>query len=96
MGNILLIIVGPLLAVAVLAVALARARSRRLLASLALLYLTINVAAPLAYGMHAFPEVREDMGECASLIGLVLVARRIDLFGLKLWAAFSVKWAHAR
>lgn len=96
MGSILLIVMGPFVIDILLVAGLAKAAGRLALAALAGGYLIFNVVGPLAYGFHAFPKARSDVGEGLSLVGLVLLARLIDLFALRLWSAFSMKWADSR
>lgn len=93
MGNLFLIVVGPFLIDIFLLAGIAKVTVRSQLAALACGYVVCNVVAPIAYGFYAFPKARSDIGEGVSLVGLVLLARLIDLFALKLLLAFSAKWA---
>lgn len=92
MYGILFILLFPLLCNIFVVKLMAASRSRLGLCLAASIYFISGIFLPVFVGLSVFPNVLADKTELLSLLLLLLLARMIDLLGLKMLFLFRAKW----
>jgi hypothetical protein len=89
--EVIALVIAPSFVTAAIAMVVAATRSRTMAVALISLYVFINIVGVIALGIQLMPELRSDLWELASFIGVVVIVRVFELWPLKLWMLFVMK-----